>query len=64
IQAGKLQKLSKEQQKEYRDKHGWQKRYDMVADAGNTLYVGSRRSGKMARMYEKGKQLNSETQQE
>lgn len=64
IQTGCLQKLSKLHQQEYRAKHGWQKRYDMVADAGNTLYVGSRRSGKMARMYEKGKQLNSETQQE
>lgn len=62
IQTGELQKLSNEQQAEFKKKHGWQKRYDCVANGGNTLYVGSRKNGKMARIYEKGKQMQSETQ--
>jgi len=62
IQTGKLQKLTSEQQIEWKKKHGWQKRYDCVANGGNTLYVGSRKNGKMARMYEKGKQMESESQ--
>jgi phage replication initiation protein len=62
IQTGELQKLTVEQQADWKKKHGWQKRYDCVANGGNTLYVGSRKNGKMARMYEKGKQMESDTQ--
>lgn len=62
IQTGELQKLSNEQQALWKKKHGWQKRYDCVANGGNTLYVGSRKNGKMARIYEKGKQMQSESQ--
>ena len=62
VQTGELQKLSDQQQAEFKKKHGWQKRYDCVANGGNTLYVGSRKNGKMARMYEKGKQMESESQ--
>lgn len=62
IQTGELQKISAEEQAKWRKKHGWQKRYDCVANGGNTLYVGSRKNGKMARMYEKGKQMESESQ--
>jgi len=32
---------------------------DLGSGAGKTLYVGSRQSGKVARIYEKGKQLGS-----
>lgn len=62
IQTGELQKLTAEQQVDWKKKHGWQKRYDCIANGGNTLYVGSRKNGKMARMYEKGKQMQSESQ--
>ncbi|WP_274804063.1 replication initiation factor domain-containing protein [Pseudoalteromonas rhizosphaerae] len=62
IKTGELQKISPEEQGLWRKKHGWQKRYDCVANGGNTLYVGSRKNGKMARMYEKGKQMESESQ--
>ncbi|PAJ71883.1 hypothetical protein CJF42_24310, partial [Pseudoalteromonas sp. NBT06-2] len=62
IQSGRLQKLSAEEKAEYKKKHGWQKQYELIPDAGCTLYVGSRNNGKLARMYEKGKQLDSQTQ--
>lgn len=35
-------------------------KWEMIADAGNTFYIGQRESGKMARFYEKGKQMKSE----
>ncbi|WP_151172775.1 replication initiation factor domain-containing protein [Pseudoalteromonas ruthenica] len=63
IQTGELQMLTQEQQDAWRKKHGWQKRYDAVANGGNTLYVGSRKNGKLFRAYEKGKQMESTTQQ-
>lgn len=62
IQTGELQKLTAEQQADWRKKHGWQKRYDCIANGGNTLYVGSRKNGKMSRIYEKGKQMGSDSQ--
>lgn len=60
--GGTTQRLSEQQQKEFKNKHGWNKKYDLIANAGSTFYVGSRKNGKMARIYEKGKQLESETQ--
>ncbi len=36
------------------------KRYGFVPDKGRSFYVGSRDAGKMLRVYEKGKQLQSE----
>ncbi len=62
IQTGELKKLTVEEKDEWKKKHGWQKRYDCITNGGNTLYVGSRKNGKMARMYEKGKQMQSESQ--
>ncbi|MBY5949328.1 replication initiation factor domain-containing protein, partial [Photobacterium rosenbergii] len=38
------------------------KRFGFVADKGKSFYVGTRDAGKMLRVYEKGKQLNSEHQ--
>lgn len=62
IQTGSLHALTPEQTTAWKKDHGWNKKFDAIADGGNTLYVGSRKNGKMARMYEKGKQLSSETQ--
>lgn len=38
---------------------GLTKRFGMIANAGCSLYIGSRINGKCGRMYEKGKQLSS-----
>lgn len=38
---------------------GLAKRFGMIANAGCSLYIGSRINGKCGRMYEKGKQLSS-----
>ncbi|WP_105171392.1 replication initiation factor domain-containing protein [Pseudoalteromonas sp. T1lg24] len=61
ICGGTYVSLSKEQQTEFKKKHGWQKKYDLVPNAGSTLYVGSRSNGKMFRAYEKGRQMECET---
>ena len=63
IQTGELRALTQQEQDEWRKKHGWQKRFDAVSNGGNTLYVGSRKNGKLFRAYEKGKQMQSTSQQ-
>lgn len=42
------------------NEESFQKRYGFVASKGRSFYVGSRESGKLLRVYEKGKQLQSE----